>query len=67
MKRDPRLYLDDILLSIKLIEEYLNGITEEEFKNSIAIQDMIIRRLEIIGEATKNLSMEFRERYPDVQ
>jgi len=30
------------------------------------LQDAVIREIEIIGEATKNLSLEFRERYPDI-
>ena len=37
-----------------------------DFLNSTALQDMVIRRLEIIGEAVKKLPAELKERYPSV-
>lgn len=65
MKRDPLLFIDDILESINLINEYLQGVTEEQFHVSIEKQDSIVRRIEIIGEATKNLPDDFKEKYPE--
>lgn len=61
MIRDERLYLDDILESINLIHEYLEGVSENEFHMSREKQDSIVRRIEIIGEATKSISSELKE------
>jgi uncharacterized protein with HEPN domain len=41
-------------------------ITEEEFYKNYQTQDAVIRRLEIIGEAVKNIPHEFREKYPKI-
>ena len=48
MKRDYKLYLQDIKESMGQIEEYIKGISEEEFKKDKLIQDGVTRRLEII-------------------
>lgn len=55
MKKDPRIFLQHILESIFEIEKYLKGVSEEEFLKSTQIQDAVIRRLEVIGEAAKNI------------
>lgn len=49
MKRDPRLYLEDILQAIGAIERYTEGITREDFDGNELVQDGVVRRLEIIG------------------
>lgn len=66
MKRDMRLYVQDIVESIEAIEEYVQTPTEEEFYKSRQIQDAVLRRLEIIGEAAKKLDEDFRSEYPDI-
>lgn len=67
MKRDARIYIEDILEAITKIEEYMKGLSsDEEFYNNTQIQDAVLRRLEIIGEAVKNIPEEFRRQYPDV-
>ncbi|MBU1122517.1 MAG: DUF86 domain-containing protein [Candidatus Omnitrophica bacterium] len=67
MKRDIRVYIEDILEAITKIEEYMKGlIRDDDFYNNSQIQDAVIRRLEIIGEAVKNIPHEFRECYPDI-
>lgn len=51
-KRDARVYIEDILEAITKIEEYLKGLaSENDFFNNSQIQDAVLRRLEIIGEA----------------
>jgi len=55
MKRDYKLFLNDIRESIKQIEEYLNGVTQEQFMKDKQLQDAVARRLEIMGEAVKNI------------
>jgi len=66
MTRDMRLYIDDILDSIVKIEQYTKDIDENEFLTNTQIQDSVLRRLEIIGEAVKNIPDDFRERYQEI-
>lgn len=66
MKRSARVILGDVLESIELIERYTSGVNQEGFEADIQLQDSVLRRLEIIGEAVKHLPSEFREKYPDV-
>jgi len=67
MKRDAQVYIEDILEAIAKIEEYMKGLkSDEEFYNNSQVQDAVLRRLEIIGEAVKNIPEEFREQYPDI-
>jgi len=59
------LYLSNIQECIENIEAYtIEG--KEAFQKNRMIQDAVIRNLEIIGEATKRLSWEIRENYPDI-
>jgi uncharacterized protein with HEPN domain len=64
--REIGVYLDDILESIAKIEEYVNGLSAEEFYRKSQVQDAVVRRLEIIGEAVKHIPSEVREKYPDI-
>lgn len=66
MKKDTQIYLNDILESIEIIQKYFQNITKEEFKNNLQIQDAVIRRLEIIGEAARSVSDDFRQSHPEV-
>ena len=65
-KRDMRLYLNDIRESIAAVEEYTKGATEEDFCRNRQVQDAVIRRLEIIGEAAKNIDDDTREKHPEI-
>ena len=66
MNKDPHIFLNHILESITLVEEYTAGNSQKEFLSSKQLQDSVIRRIEIIGEAVKNIPMELRLQYPDV-
>ena len=66
MKRDLKIYLDDITESIQRIQDYIEHITEQEFYNSVEKQDAVLRRLEIIGEAVKKIPDELRDLHPEV-
>jgi uncharacterized protein with HEPN domain len=62
--KDNSVFLNYILDAINQIEEYTEYLTYEEFLEKRLIQDAVIRQLEIIGEATKNISPSTTENYP---
>jgi uncharacterized protein with HEPN domain len=64
--RTLQIYFDDILDSILLIENYIEGISKNEFELNEEKQDAVIRRLEIIGEAIEHIPEDVREKYPDI-
>lgn len=66
MAKDPKIYLEHIIESIDVIEKYAKGQTLDSFLHAPKDQDAIIRRIEIIGEAVKNLAEDFKGKYPDV-
>lgn len=66
MKRDVGLFIEDILKSIKNIEDFTKGMNREKFSRNELKQSAVIRQLEIIGEAAKNVPVSFREKYPKI-
>ena len=66
MKKDPLVYLKHILDAISRIEEYVKGIKHIDFMKTYLVQDGVIRQLLVIGEATKRISKETRERNPTI-
>ena len=66
MKKDAVIFIEHILECINLIEEYTENKTLEDFFSSIQLQDSIIRRIEIIGEAVRNIPEEIKDKYPEV-
>lgn len=61
MKKDPVIFLKHILESIEKIELYIRNMPEKEFLKSSQTQDAVIRRIEILGEAVRNLPTDFME------
>ncbi len=66
MKNDS-VYLTHILDSIDQIESHVGTATQAEFLSNGMTQDAVVRRLEIIGEAARNLSDQARESHPGVE
>jgi len=66
MKRDDSIYLRHILDAIARIDLYLRNKDEAIFKQDTLLQDGVIRQLEIIGEATKQLSKALRAKYSHI-
>lgn len=66
MARDIGLYLDDVLESIQKIEDYTKDLTEEQFSRDTKVQDAVLRRLGIIGEAVKYLPEDLKEKHGQI-
>jgi len=64
MKRDDTVYLRHILDAIDLIEDYTKGMSENEFLSNSMARDAVVRQIEIIGEAARNISDKFQEKHP---
>jgi uncharacterized protein with HEPN domain len=57
------LYLEDIVLSIQRVQEYITGLDFQHFKRDYKTVDAVIRNFEIIGEASKNLPKAIKDKY----
>jgi uncharacterized protein with HEPN domain len=55
--------LKDILEAIERIQRYIGSMSQSEFLQQTEKQDAVVRNLEIIGEAVRNFSSDFRERH----
>jgi uncharacterized protein with HEPN domain len=67
VSRSIRLYLEDILTSSTKVLRYTQGMTLEQFIADERTYDAVIRNLEIIGEAAKNIPDDIRTNYPDIE
>ncbi len=67
MRRGDKELLLDILEACERIESYTQGLNYEDFLNNIEKQDAVIRNIEIIGEASKNISNDLKNRYRSVE
>jgi uncharacterized protein with HEPN domain len=66
MKND-RTYLNHVRDAVETVEEYLEGVAYEQFTSNKMIIDAVVRELEIIGEASNNLSQQFRQDHCEIQ
>ena len=66
MPRDFRVYLEDILAAITKIRRYMTGFSKEAFASDDRTVDAVVRNLEVIGEAVKQLPPALRAREPGV-
>jgi uncharacterized protein with HEPN domain len=64
--RSDDAYLLDILEAARLALEYVHEATLEQFRRNVQLQDSVIRRLEIIGEAARSVSLQERRNLPDL-
>ena len=67
MPRDFRVYLEDILGAISKIQRYTNGLSKQAFAADEKTLDAVVRNLEVIGEAVKQLPPELRVLEPSVE
>ncbi len=66
MKRDYRLFIEDILECIDKIEEFVGNLDFDEFVRDDKTASAVIRKFEIIGEASKNIPKRIREKYKEL-
>ncbi len=67
MSERDKVYLKHILDAVGNIENYTHHFSEKKFQEDKLVQDAVIRNLEIIGEATKNLSLAFRKTHKTIE
>ncbi len=66
-RRDDKVYLNDILESISIIENFIGNLTEAEFSSNLLVHDAIIRRFEIIGEAASKISNKLKNQANQIE
>ncbi|MBC8435930.1 MAG: DUF86 domain-containing protein [Bacteroidetes bacterium] len=64
--KDHRIYIDHILVSANRIQSFVSEMDYDQFASDFKTQDAVIRNFEIIGEATKRISLDFRNNYPEI-
>lgn len=67
MKKEPLVFVRHILDCIKSIERFSQGLSKEDFKKNDLKQSAILRKIEIIGEAVKNLPDSFRKEHSSAE
>jgi uncharacterized protein with HEPN domain len=63
---NPEVFLHHILESIESIERFTNKVAQNEFRLNDEKQSAVIRKIEIIGEAVKNIPTDFKKKYPTI-
>jgi len=66
MKKDPAFFLKHIVECIRRIEKFTFEIEEEDFLKDELISSAVIRQIEVIGEAVKNLPLDFINKYTQI-
>ncbi len=66
MTRNVVLFVKDILLNMRDAEDFIRGLSYEEFAGDKKTFNAVVRALEVIGEAAKNVPGTVRKKYPAV-
>ena len=66
IKRSQKSFVKDILESIKRVELYVGDMSKDDFRQNDAMQDAAVRRIEIIGEAAKNIAADFKKEHKEI-
>jgi uncharacterized protein with HEPN domain len=66
MPRDNLLYLAEIVEAIDRISRWLDGIDEHGWDSDDMLRAAVLQQLTVIGEASRSVSNQLRERHPDV-
>ena len=65
-ERIPRIFLDDILLAMAKVDDYTAALSRDDFKQTDMVIDAVLRNLEVIGEAARNIPETLRQQYPHI-
>ena len=60
------IYLNHIFAAMEQIDRYTRGMSESEFLSRAMVQDAVVRQIEIIGEAARNVSQLYRDAHPEI-
>jgi len=66
-KRGDIEFLSDIKEAVKRIKEYIKEMTLDKFLKDKKTQDAVVRNLQIIGEAVKNITADFKKKHTDIE
>ena len=66
MKRDCRIYLKDILDAFRNAQQFVKGLSYQQFSTNRKTISAVVRELEIVGEATKQLPASITKKYPQI-
>jgi len=64
--RRDELYLGDIVEAIERIVTYLAGLSYEQFLEATQVQDAVLRNLQVVGDASKKVSLTVRKAHPEL-
>lgn len=64
--KNPKVLLQHVLSAIANIELFTTGATQDEFLSNFMMQHAVIRNIEVIGEASKNIGVEIKNTFPAV-
>ncbi len=67
MKKKEFIFISHLLDSISKIEDFMQNVTKEKFDNNEEKQSAVIRQIEIMGEAVKNLPLEFKKQNKEIE
>jgi uncharacterized protein with HEPN domain len=67
MKKNPKIFILHISDNIKIIEKFTKGMKLEDFLSDEKTNYAVIRALEIIGEAVKNIPKDFKDEHKDIK
>jgi uncharacterized protein with HEPN domain len=65
-ERSYKLFVEDILEAMDKIDRYTEGLTSDSFAESEMVIDAVVRNLEVIGEASRYIPEDVRDKYPDI-
>lgn len=66
MQKNPSLYLHHIIDSATQINDYLSGSDKQQFADNALVQDAVLRKLEVIGEACSSLEENFKQTHQNI-
>lgn len=65
-RKNHKLFIEDILGAVDKIERYIEDLSYEKFLKNDMVVDAVVRNLEVIGEAAKNIPEDTKKQYPDI-